>query len=234
VRFTASNIHLSLSTTILHLRTTDPWLARLVGHPNDSKIADSRQSMLPMFVSRGPRSPDETGSRCKFAPEEDARLRSLVDALGVKNWDQIACFMGGRTPRQCRDRFNNYLLDSLQNTPWTPEDDAILIEQYHLIGPKWVEIGKMLHGRSGNNVKNRWHKHIKKSQGAADEFSPTDSPETAPPDLPTIIEAPAAHSGETPVGISDNHWEQILASLEKDVPFDSLWANAFSVGETQL
>jgi hypothetical protein len=191
--------------------------------------------MFPMFLTLGPRSPDEAGSRCKFSREEDFRLRSLVDNLGLKNWDQIACFMGGRTARQCRDRFNNYLMESFQNKPWTPDEDAILLEQFHLIGPKWVEIGKMLHGRSGNNVKNRWHKHIKKLAGITGELSasPEESAASPIPQVPAIIEASASNPQQT-IGISDGHWEQILASLEKDVPFDSLWANVFSLGGRQL
>jgi hypothetical protein len=35
-------------------------------------------------------------------------------------------------------------------------------EKYAVIGPKWVEISKYLVGRSGNDVKNRWHKHLAK------------------------------------------------------------------------
>jgi hypothetical protein len=37
------------------------------------------------------------------------------------------------------------------------EDDAVLVQKVHQIGPKWVQIGRLL---SGNNVKNRWHKHL--------------------------------------------------------------------------
>ena len=34
---------------------------------------------------------------------------------------------------------------------------------YEKLGNHWVEISKHLEGRSGNSVKNRWHKHLKKS-----------------------------------------------------------------------
>jgi hypothetical protein len=98
--------------------------------------------------------------RRKFSAQEDQKLRNLVDTMGTKSWEAIAKFMGDRTARQCRDRFKNYLLDHLITEPWTPEEDAIVIQQFQLIGPKWADIGKLLSGRSGNNVKNRWHKHL--------------------------------------------------------------------------
>jgi hypothetical protein len=70
--------------------------------------------------------------------------------------------MPNRTARQCRDRYKNYLLDSLVCDAWAPGEDAIIVEKFREIGPKWVEIAKYLNGRSGNHVKNRWHKHLSK------------------------------------------------------------------------
>jgi hypothetical protein len=84
----------------------------------------------------------------------------VIDSLGTQSWEGIARFMPHRSPRQCRDRYKNYLLESLTTEPWTPEEDAVVIQQFHLIGPKWAEIGKILKRRSGSNAKNRWHKHL--------------------------------------------------------------------------
>jgi hypothetical protein len=98
--------------------------------------------------------------RRKFTPEEDMKLRALVESIGTQSWEDIARFIPDRSARQCRDRYKNYLLESLVRDPWTPEEDALVVQKFHQIGPKWVEIGKMLSGRSGNNVKNRWHKHL--------------------------------------------------------------------------
>jgi hypothetical protein len=103
-----------------------------------------------------------TRPRSKFTGEEDEKLRALVTQLGNRHWEAIAQYMPGRTARQCRDRYKNYLLDSLVSTPWTQEEDQILREKYAELGPKWVEISKGLNGRSGNDVKNRWYKHLSK------------------------------------------------------------------------
>jgi hypothetical protein len=99
-------------------------------------------------------------TRHKFSPDEDHHLRSLVQQLGAKSWEAIAAFMPDRTARQCRDRYKNYLLSSLVSDAWTPEEDQLILEKFREIGPKWVEISKLLTGRSGNHVKNRWHKHL--------------------------------------------------------------------------
>lgn len=105
---------------------------------------------------------EENTSRKRFTQEEDATLKSLVDKLGVKLWDEIALHMPNRTARQCRDRYNNYLFKEITHQPWTPEEDKLILEKYQEYGPHWVKIAKFLNGRSGNNVKNRWHKYLNK------------------------------------------------------------------------
>jgi hypothetical protein len=112
-------------------------------------------------------------------------------------------------------------MDTLVSKPWTPEEDALLIKQYRLVGAKWADIGKMLNGRSGSNVKNRWYKHLKKNPEAMRQVA--EGGEGG-----STMETPAGNTDQT-VGISDCHWGQILASLEKDAPFDAFWATVFSI-----
>jgi hypothetical protein len=161
--------------------------------------------------------PDATqrAARHKFTPEEDLQLRSLVESLGTKRWDEIAVYLPGRSGRQCRDRYKNYLIDSLIVNPWTPEEDAILLDKFHQIGPKWVEIGRLLSGRSGNNVKNRWHKHLCKlgigRPGSVEKMLPTDpKPST---------------------GMAENDWSQLFANGENPMQFACSWSRGSSVGE---
>jgi hypothetical protein len=80
--------------------------------------------------------------------------------MGATSWEAVSKFMPTRTARQCRDRYKNYLVDNLVCDAWSPEEDALIVKKFHEIGPKWVEIAKLLNGRSGNHVKNRWHKHL--------------------------------------------------------------------------
>jgi hypothetical protein len=70
--------------------------------------------------------------------------------------------MPGRTPRQCRHRYYNYLVDSHQYSAWTDAEEKLIFDKFQEVGPKWVQIAGFLCGRTGNDVKNRWHKHIAK------------------------------------------------------------------------
>ncbi|OHT17160.1 hypothetical protein TRFO_41271 [Tritrichomonas foetus] len=119
-----------------------------------------------------------TTCRKRFTPEEDERLRALCNNSEAKNWEEVARHMPGRTARQCRDRYNVSLKNFVEKKPWTKEEDEAIVEKYHQIGPKWVTIASFLVGRSGNNVKNRWHKHINKDK----IFAPFVPIETFDPD----------------------------------------------------
>ncbi|KAK8866295.1 hypothetical protein M9Y10_009255 [Tritrichomonas musculus] len=98
-----------------------------------------------------------------FTQFEDQTIREYVLEHG-ESWEEIAKKLPGRTPKQCHDRFANYLRDGLKTEPWTQEEDEILIEMHKEIGPKWVKMMKRLPGRSGNDIKNRWHKHLIKKE----------------------------------------------------------------------
>jgi hypothetical protein len=100
--------------------------------------------------------------RRKFTREEDENIRSLVLQPGVPDWRTICSHLPGRTPRQCRHRYNNYLVAAHQSADWTESEEQVIWDKYLEIGPKWVRISKFLSGRTGNDVKNRFHKHIVK------------------------------------------------------------------------
>jgi len=94
--------------------------------------------------------------RKKFSPEEDTQLRQMVEKYGIKAWGKISELLPGRTPRQCRERYGNYLQPHLVNGEWSQEEEQQLIEKYHEIGPKWTKIASFFDTRSDVNVKNHW------------------------------------------------------------------------------
>ena len=104
----------------------------------------------------------QRAARSKFTQEEDKLLKDLVEKYGEKSWEKISRHIPNRTGRQCRDRYCNYLQPGLSSSNWTQEEDQLIIDLYDTIGNHWVEIAKYLKGRSGNNVKNRWHKYLSK------------------------------------------------------------------------
>lgn len=101
--------------------------------------------------------------RLKFTKEEDELLKKLVLSFGAKNWAIIASMMPSRTPRQCRDRYANYLVPGFIDKEWTNHEDKIIIENYTKFGPQWALISSFVQGRSPNSVKNRWKYHISKN-----------------------------------------------------------------------
>lgn len=116
------------------------------------------------MISKQSQIMDQTSStlRKRFTIEEDNSLKHVVHDLGIRNWEDVAAYIPGRTARQCRDRYNNYLFKEISTSTFTPEEDAIILQKYSEIGPHWVAISKFLNGRSGNNVKNRWYKFLSK------------------------------------------------------------------------
>lgn len=110
------------------------------------------------------RAPICSTTRKWFTPDEDKIILESITSSKKKNWKQIAEKIPGRNARQCRDRYNNSLKNKIEKKPWTKEEDEIIIRKFFEIGPKWVTISAFLNGRSGNNVKNRWHKYINKDR----------------------------------------------------------------------
>jgi hypothetical protein len=103
-------------------------------------------------------------------------------------------------------------------TPWTPEEDSLVIQKFHQIGPKWVEIGKLLSGRSGNNVKNRWHKHL----CGFDIATPSVVQDPPPVQKPTVNLAQA-------IGWNENDWLEFFGKSENPMQTSSSWKSGSSV-----
>jgi hypothetical protein len=122
--------------------------------------------------------------RRRFSPAEDKSLNDLIARYGDRDWNLIASFMPGRSARQCRHRVDNYLLGNHRETDWSDQEEALVITKFREIGPRWVLIAESLDGRTANDVKNRWYKHISRRL-QAEAFSLL--PKLPPcPELPVI------------------------------------------------
>ncbi|KAK8886705.1 hypothetical protein M9Y10_042172 [Tritrichomonas musculus] len=94
--------------------------------------------------------------RSGFTPDEDCLLIDLVAQFGNDSWTTIASFMEKRNARQCKDRYTSYLSPTINNGPYSEEEDELLRKKYHEIGPKWVKISKFFPNRTDISVKCRW------------------------------------------------------------------------------
>jgi hypothetical protein len=105
--------------------------------------------------------PRVNSRRQPFTPEEDEFLLSLVESGCYASWSEIAKQIPGRSARQCRDRWTNYLAPAISFAPWRPEEDELIIQKVNEIGTKWSTIAKFAVGRTGNALKNRWYSGLK-------------------------------------------------------------------------
>jgi len=103
--------------------------------------------------------------KIKFSLKEDNLLRELVEQHGTKNWILISDLIESRTPRQCRERWINYLSPNLKSDGWTSEEDKLIDELYQKYGSRWHKIAKHFKNRSGNCIRNRYKlrmRHLRK------------------------------------------------------------------------
>ena len=91
-----------------------------------------------------------------FTPQEDEILRQVVWRYGARNWILLSSMLPGKTARQCRDRYVNYLAPGLSHMEWSQQEDDLLKSLVEEYGQKWSLIAKKFPHRSPINVKNRW------------------------------------------------------------------------------
>lgn len=133
---------------------------------NDLSSAD-RQDIDPIDITQASSSEKKKSNRkarVPFTPEEDEKIKHLVNLYGNKHWSVIASFLVRRTPKQCRDRYTNYLVPGLFKGEWSNDEDDLLKKLYIQNGPKWSVFKNHFPGRSANSIKNRWNYFLSRQE----------------------------------------------------------------------
>lgn len=97
--------------------------------------------------------------RHRFTKEEDDAMLLLIDKYEDKNfinWNRVASKMPNRTPRQCRERYLNYLVEKTKKGDWSKEEDELIFTLYDKMGPKWAKMTQFFNERSNIDIKNRY------------------------------------------------------------------------------
>lgn len=141
------------------------------------------------------KTPQFSGLRFKFSPEEDEILKSIVVNNKFESWTKIAEIFNAvskemmlktpvlRNERQCRDRWYNYLAPEVNRSAWTPEEDSILLSKYAEFGPRWSLISRFLKGRKDNMIKNRIKLLTRRQKAAKNTITKENHQETSNLDL---------------------------------------------------
>ena len=87
---------------------------------------------------------------------------SLVEQNGASKWNYISSFLPGRIGKQCRERWCNHLSPCINKSPWSEEEEMLLLMLHHKYGNKWSLISQVLTGRTDNTIKNHWNSAMKK------------------------------------------------------------------------
>ncbi|KAL4569903.1 hypothetical protein LXL04_025550 [Taraxacum kok-saghyz] len=98
-----------------------------------------------------------------WSEDEDNKLRAYIQRYGHWNWRLLPEFAGlSRSGKSCRLRWMNYLRPNIKHGNFTTEEEDIIVQLHNKLGNKWSEMAAYLPGRSDNEIKNRWHTHLKK------------------------------------------------------------------------
>mmetsp|Transcript_12575 Transcript_12575/g.22831 ORF Transcript_12575/g.22831 Transcript_12575/m.22831 type:complete len:511 (-) Transcript_12575:51-1583(-) len=165
-------------------------LAQVKADPDSTRInkvlkREAKPVPASVIVATGPVGEGNVRKRRpgrRWTQGEDQALRLLVTKNGNRHWKRIAkefAEMSGseRSDVQCLHRWNKCLKPGLLKGPWTQEEDDTIRRMIEENGGhqsiRWSVIAKMLPGRLGKQVRERWINHLDptiiKSEWTAEE-----------------------------------------------------------------
>ena len=153
-----------------------------------------------------------------FSKLEDHVLSELVKQFGLRKWKIIAQHMPGRTAKECKERYFNYLSPNFANTKWSHEEDKFLIEKYNELGPKWGILSRHFKGKNSNDLSNRWkYLNSHKCKSKKDKINSENKRSTVTKKEDIIRKNENAHNNSLPKKADTSRFPSI-SLLIKDLP----------------
>jgi hypothetical protein len=113
-----------------------------------------------LFIPSINRANERTGT---WAKDEDIRLKDAVQTHGGKNWGAVSALVGGRSVKQCWNRWHHVSDPDIDKTNartkrWTAVEDSKLKDAIQTHGGKnWGAISALMPGRAEKQCLHRWH-----------------------------------------------------------------------------
>jgi hypothetical protein len=99
----------------------------------------------------------------KWTPDQDVKLKNLIQEKGSKNWKKVAEYFENKTPIQCFYRWNKIIKTKIE---WTEEEIkklSILVQKYG--NSNWTNCAKYLKGKSPKSCKDKWQQISDENDG---------------------------------------------------------------------
>lgn len=122
---------------------------------------EESQQMNALAPTRIRQKPTNGSSRAHWTPDEDSRLRQLLNNIDRANWTELVPHFPGKTAQQISERWGKVVNPTLVKGSWTRQEDETIIEFVAQFGVKnWTKLADLLPGRIGKQCRERWRNHL--------------------------------------------------------------------------
>eukprot|EP00980_Cylindrotheca_fusiformis_P031084 scaffold25800_cov162-Cylindrotheca_fusiformis.AAC.10 len=110
--------------------------------------------------------PKRGGGVFSWSKEDDMRLTEVMKKYkNPRDWEPIAKeHGGGKSAKECHERWIRYLKPGVRKGQWTDHEDAIVIEAVSTSSEqpftRWSDLAQRLPGRVGKQIRDRWVNHL--------------------------------------------------------------------------